>query len=348
MSTGAKGGVPLYERIATRLERLIERGAFRAGQRVPSIREMRRLTGASINTVMAAYARLESRGWMEARPQSGYYVSARTAEPEAGGREEAPKLAAKAVSVGETAAEVIRLTSDARLVPLGQSGPDPRLLPVERLNRMLAAESRRLSVESVCEAPAEGCRELRRAIARRTLGQGCAVAPDEVVVTSGCLEAVLLALQATCRAGDTVAIATPVFYSFLDSMAWLGLKVLEVPACPRSGVSVEVLEYAIRRHRVRACLLIPNFSNPLGSLMQEENKRALAEMVGRHGVPLIEDDVYGDLGFGPARPKTVKAYDREGLVVDTTGMCGRWGGCMPSGWRRCGRRLGGASRRARA
>jgi DNA-binding transcriptional MocR family regulator len=329
---GIAAGKPLlYEQIAARIGGLIEQGAFRPGHRIPSIRELSRELRVSINTVQGAYVRLESQRLIEARPQSGYYVCSRLPEPEARpvSRLKKGKLAPQPVALGDLAAHVIRSTSGDGLVPLGQSGPDPRLLPVDKLNRILAAETRRLSVESVTSAPAEGTAQLREALARRSLAQGCCLSPEDIVITSGCMEAITLALQATCRPGNTVAIAAPVFYTFLNSIQWMGLKVLEIPCCPRSGVNLDVLEYALRRHRIHACLLIPNFSNPLGSLMPDQNKRDLAELLGRHEIPLIEDDVYGDLGFGPARPNTVKAYDGQGLVL----LCSSFSKALAPGYR---------------
>ena len=135
------------------------------------------------------------------------------------------------------------------------------------------------------------------------------------MVTSGCVEAVTLALQATCRPGDTVAIGAPVYYTFLNSIQQLGLKVLEIPSSPREGMSVDVLAYALRHNPVSACLVIANFNNPLGGVMPDERKAELVRLLRTHEIPLIEDDVYGELGFGPHRPTAAKAYDDAGLVL---------------------------------
>jgi DNA-binding transcriptional MocR family regulator len=95
----------------------------------------------------------------------------------------------------------------------------------------------------------------------------------------------------------------------------MGLKALEIPSTPREGISIEALGYAIENNRISACLVIPNFSNPLGSLMPEGRKRELVQLLTRHDLPLIEDDIYGDLGFGAERPLAAKSYDRDGLVI---------------------------------
>ena len=179
---------------------------------------------------------------------------------------------------------------------------------------MLASESRRFRLQSISYPPATGHKRLRSQIAKRSLSSGCPLAPDDIVVTSGCVEAMNLALQAVCRPGDTVAIGSPVYPTFLKSIQWMGLKVLEIPSNGQ-GMNLEVLEYAIRHNPVSACITIANFNNPLGSLMPDVKKRALVGLLAKHDIPLIEDDVYGDLAYGPNRPPSTKAFDEKGLVL---------------------------------
>jgi DNA-binding transcriptional MocR family regulator len=307
----------LYERVAADVAELIAHGTYRPGDRVPSVRELSRQLRVSINTVTEAYAQLEDRRLIEARPQSGYYVSCPLPEPEGTLERRGTKenLAATAVDLGSGPLEVMRKLADPALVPLGRGVPNAELLPIDKLSRMLATEARRFRLDSVSYGGAKGHKRLRTQIAKRSLGSRCRLTPEEVVVTSGCVEAVTLALQATCRPGDTVAIGSPVYYTFLNSIQELGLKVLEIPSTPREGMSVDVLAYALRHNPVRACLVIANFNNPLGSVMPDERKEELVRLLRTHDLPLIEDDVYGDLGFGPHRPSATKAYDDAGLVL---------------------------------
>ncbi len=307
----------LYERIAAEVGDLIERGTYRPGDRIPSIRALARQRRVSINTVMEAYAQLENRRVVEARPQSGYYVASRLAEPTPAPDSRAARegLAATAVTLGREPLEVMRRLADPALLPLGRGSPNAELLPADRLARLLTSEARRFPNESVTYAGRQGLKRLRRQIAKRSLDAGARLAPDDVVVTSGCVEAVTLALQATCRPGDIVAVGSPVYYTFLNSIQWLGLKVLEIPSSAHEGLSLPVLDYALRHHRVRACLVISSFNNPLGSTMSDANKEELVRLLARRDVPLIEDDVYGDLGFGPHRPRSTKAFDEKGLVL---------------------------------
>ncbi|HET6923181.1 MAG TPA: PLP-dependent aminotransferase family protein [Anaeromyxobacteraceae bacterium] len=318
MAARPAGSEPLlYERVAAEMGDLIERGTYRTGDRIPSIRGLARQRRVSINTVMEAYAQLENRRLVEARPQSGYYVACRLAEPAPAPDPRAARqgLAPAEVDLGRGPLEVMRRLADPGLVPLGRGAPNVELLPAERLARMLASEARRFRDESVSYAGRKGLKRLRTQIAQRSVAAGCRLGPDDLVVTSGCVEAVTLALQATCQPGDTVAVGSPVYYTFLNSIQWLGLKVLEIPSSAREGLSLPVLDYALRHHPVKVCLAISNFSNPLGSVMSDGHKEELVRLLARRDVPLVEDDVYGDLGFGPHRPRSTKAFDEKGLVL---------------------------------
>jgi len=321
----------LYEEIAHRIGGQIEQGTYRPGDRIPSIRELSRKMQVSINTIMEAYAQLENMGMVEARPQSGYYVRSRVLEPGTvtSERKTEEDPVPCCVSVDDIPMRTILTLTDPSLVPLGGGVPNIDLLPVDRLNRMLATESRRFPVQSVSYTGPRGIQRLRVQIAKRSLDYGCTPSPEDIVVTSGCVEAVTLALQATCRPGDTVAIASPLYYTFLHSIQWMGLKVLEIPSTPQEGMSIDVLGYAIRHNPVHACLVISNFNNPLGSVMPDDRKRELVELLAQHDIPLIEDDVYGDLAFGPSRPTAAKAYDEKGLVL----YCSSYSKTLAPGYR---------------
>ncbi|HRI16534.1 MAG TPA: PLP-dependent aminotransferase family protein, partial [Verrucomicrobiota bacterium] len=205
----------------------------------------------------------------------------------------------------------------------------PELLPTAALNRCLSAAARRhASAADQCPFP-QGERELRVQIARHAMEAGCSLSPDEIVVTGGCQEAVGLALRAVTNPGDTIAIESPAFYGILQLIESLGLKVCEVPTFPREGVCLEELEKRLDSCRIRACLFTLNFSNPLGSCMPDWKKAALVEMLARRNIPLIEDDVFGDITYDRERPKVAKAFDRQGLVL----TCDSFGKTLAPGYR---------------
>ncbi len=307
---------------------LIEQGTLPAGGRVPSVRQLSQQQGVSISTVVQAYRLLEDRGLIEGRPQSGYYVRATTPEPwVAPARDATPDPTA--LSAAELMLMVLRDIGDPRLVPLGAAVPDAALLPAAKLHRLLTTLSRRCPERGVAyDAPA-GCLELRVQVARRALATGCTLTPDDIVTTNGCQEALNLALQAVCQPGDAVAVESPTYYGLLQAIETLGLRAVEIPTHPQEGISLSALRYALAETPLRAAVVMSNFSNPLGTCLTDERKRALVALLSEHDVPLIEDDIYGDLCFGAERPRVAKAYDTRGLVL----LCSSFSKTLAPGYR---------------
>jgi DNA-binding transcriptional MocR family regulator len=201
------------------------------------------------------------------------------------------------------------------MVPLAAAAPAPELLPSARLTRALTRVARGLGAHSLRYDPLPGSPLLRRHLARRLAAAGCAVDPDELLISVGAIEALHLALQAVTRRGDAVLVESPCYFGVLELLSNLGLRAVEVPAHPATGLPVEGLEAILVREKVRACVVVPNFSNPLGSLAPVAAKRALVALCARLDVTLIESDVYGELPFEGPRPVPLKAFDKTGHVV---------------------------------
>jgi DNA-binding transcriptional MocR family regulator len=318
-----------YEETAAHIATLIDRGTLRPGDRLPSVRRLSRQQRVSVSTVIQAYLVLENRGLVEARPQSGHYVRALRRAPLPEPRMPRASSAATKVTVGDLVQRMYAAARDPHVVPLGAAYPSPEVLPTDRLNRTLATIARTAGGAGVAYDPPPGCLALRRQIARRSVEWGCALSADDIITTVGTMEALHLCLRAVARAGDTVVVESPAYYGLLQLIEGLGMRALEVPAHPRDGMDLAALEDALRQHRVKACLAVPNFSNPLGSAMPDENKRELVAMLGRRGVPLIEDDIYGDLHFGEQRPRPAKAFDRDGMVM----LCASFSKTLAPGYR---------------
>lgn len=315
-----------YALYADEIARLIAEGVLRPGERIPSVREAGRSRGISAATVFKAYDLLESRGLIAARPQSGYYVPghadeaprerARAGQPALPGPAmSAPGEDSKRVEVSELVFDILGALRGNHLAPPGSAFPSPLLFPLARLARSLSASVKTLDPWSTVADLPPGNAELRRQIAQRYLLDGVQASTEDIVVTNGALEALNLCLQAVTRPGDAVIVEAPAFYGALQALERLELRAIEVPTDPGAGVSQPALEQALERHKPKACWLMTNFQNPLGALMPEENKRALVALLARHAVPLIEDDVYGELYFGERRPAPAKAYDTQGLVL---------------------------------
>jgi DNA-binding transcriptional MocR family regulator len=305
----------LYEQVARRIVDHIREGTFHPGQRIPSVRRASTQFGVSVTTVLEAYRRLEDRGLVEARPQSGYYVR-RAPDPPPAPAKTASNESAAELTISELVLRVIEDWRSPGLVAnLGAATPSAALVQASGLDRRLARFVRdRSAMTAGYDSPA-GLEELRVQIARRALDAGVSLAPSEVVTTCGAQNAVRLCLEAITRPGDTVAIETPTYFGLLEVLESLHLRAVEVATFPAQGICIDALDETLRRHRVAACVLCPTYGNPLGHCMPVEKKKLLAELLESASVPLVEDDVYGDLTFDARRPPPVKAFDTTGNVL---------------------------------
>lgn len=326
-----------YQELADRTEKLILAGVLRPGERLPSVRNACRIHDISPITVTQAYYLLESRGLIEARPKSGYFVRARLGQKLAEPDMTHPVGGSTELQVSDFIFQILDSVRDPSVVPLGSSFPSPYLFPLDKLGRHLAQAARKFDpLATVTDLP-PGNEELRRQLALRYLAQGANVSPQEIVVTSGAMEGLNLCLQAVTRPGDLIAIESPTFYAGLQASERLGLKVIEIPSHPREGVSLSALADALRHHPIKACLFMLNFANPTGSRVSDENKAALLELLRHHDVPLIEDDVYGELYFGQKAPRCSKADDHSGLVMHVSSFSKSLAPGYRLGWVAAGR-----------
>jgi DNA-binding transcriptional MocR family regulator len=318
--------VPLYKELAQRYAKAIDSGTLRSGDRLPSVRALCVQERCSVSTVMQAVAQLEALGLVEARPRLGTFVRAhRTLPAPAPTR---PKPSPRAVTHSALIAQVLTLVGDERLVPLGVSGPSPSLLPTEALSRAAAAAFRRGAGAALRYETPAGFAPLRRAVARRALTWGFVAKAEDVIITNGASEAIHLALSAVTRPGDAVAIESPAHYTTFQALEAFDLRAIEVPCHADIGMDLDALEEILRNQRVAAVLAVPNFSNPLGSCMPKRSKQRLVAMLDERGIPLVEDDVYGDVAFA-GRPASAKAFDRNDRVL----LCGSFSKTLAPGWR---------------
>ena len=305
-----------YIRLADELENNIMAGVYRAGEKLPSIRRLHRRTGFSITTVYQAFIELEKRGLVAPRQKSGYFVRPRRGRILKTPDWQRYRAVPKKVTVGTLASSIVEAMSDPSFLQLGGTLTAPVLLPVKALSRSLRSlTARQLTTGLATYENPYGNPGLREQIAKRTLPAGPVNGIDDLVITNGCIEAVGLCLQAVARPGDTIVVESPTYPWFLQLIEDLNMLALEVPTDPQNGIDLEALARAVRENTVAACILVPNFHNPLGCVMPEAHKKRLVTMLEAGGIPIIEDDIHGELFFEGTRPTSLKAYDRQGMVL---------------------------------
>lgn len=312
---------PLYQRVAHHYRGAIRAGVLAPGARMPSVRSMTRLHQVSLSTALLACRHLEDEGLLEARPRSGYFVrlsSRRPSAPPAREPETAGTLdAARYVGIHDRVSAFVA-QGERRPVrhDFAAAYAAPEAYPGEALKNAAVRALRRHPDLLVKPAGSAGDANLRTALARRALDAGMQLMADDIVATQGCVEALNVALRAVCRPGDTVAVESPTYYGLLQVLESLGLRALEIPTSPSTGLSIEALELALQTHtQVQAVVVVPNFQNPLGCVMPDEHKARLVQLCSRFDVPVIEDDTYSALCDDGVVLKAVKAFDRDGGVI---------------------------------
>lgn len=335
-------GEPLYERLAEHYRRVIVAGTLAPGDRMPSVRAFMSRHQVSLSTALQTFRHLEDAGWLLAKPRSGYFVRrppvARLAtvhEPEIASRPNE----AQYVGLHERISRVLeRAHAYPDVLNLGGATAAAALYPTTRL-QTLGVRLLRHRPTLLTEVGTEGgSPEFRQAVARRALSSGVTLSIDDVMVTSGGVDAVNLALRAVAQPGDTIAIESPAFFGLLQILESLGLRALEIPASPTTGLSLEALDIALDAYdNVKALVVVPNLQNPLGCIMPDDRKAELVAMCARRGVAIIEDDPYRELIAGDVCARPLKARDRDGGVIYCPSLNKVLAPGMRLGWMSAGR-----------
>lgn len=329
MDKAVDPGFPLYHRVADELAQAIQGGSLRTGDRLPSVRQLCQQHGVSASTITLAYRWLENQALVEARPKSGYFVAPRQQplpEPQID-----PRMGfAGFVTPDDLTRELLlRGSDDAQAAPSFYPMPARSLLPAAKL-RHLMARINRVHPEYASRYLVTGSAALRQEVARRSVSAGVRLRPEEIILTNGGTEAVFLALRSAAKAGDTIAIESPSYWMLLEIIRSLGMRSIEIPTHPRDGISVEALDLATREPgAVKACVVIPNFHNPLGSLMPPDNKCRLVALAAERGFTLVETDIYGETYFGEERPPVLKSFDTQDDVI----LCSAFSKTVAPGYR---------------
>lgn len=317
----------LYQQLADDVQEMLADGRLKPGDRLPSVRTLRSRRRLSQATVLRAYALLESRGLVESRPRSGYFVANTTVL--------APTVSEQALSapvqvdVSELVFHILEATRERRLLPFGSAFPSPLLFPLAALANTLARSIRALDPWTTVTDLPPGSLALRAEIARRYLAFGADVAVDQILITNGAMEALNLCLQAVARPGAVIAIESPAFYGALQAIERLGARAIEVRTDPVQGITEAALREVLDAHAVSACWFMSSFQNPLGATVPDAERPKIVQLLAERDVPLIEDDVYGELYFGARAPRPYKSFDQHGLVLH----CSGYAKTLAPGWR---------------
>ncbi|NVD06850.1 PLP-dependent aminotransferase family protein [Vibrio sp. JPW-9-11-11] len=312
-----------YQQLADQIKHQIEQSTWRAGEKVLSIRAASKSYLVSPSTVLQAYQLLESEGWLIAKPQSGYFVTPDRVRRQSGAHRTTPTLA-----YNDRLYQFLKRSTSAEIA-FGSAFPAPDLFPLAVLNRHLASAGRQLPAQHVLHNLPPGNESLRRSIAQRYIMSGLNVSHDDIVLTSGAMEALNLSLATLCKPGDKVVLESPTFYGALQAVERFGLEAITVPVDPQTGLCVSALEQALKHHNIKACWLMSRYHNPTGASLSQQDKQTVVNLAHRYDVAIIEDDVYAELGVSDPVLSPFKYYDQEDKVL----LCGSLSKSLCPGYR---------------
>ncbi|MBN9297067.1 MAG: PLP-dependent aminotransferase family protein [Filimonas sp.] len=303
-----------FEVFTSVIERKIREGIFKPGHKLPSVRELKEQYQTSTTTVQNGYDYLVIRGLVESVPKSGYYVRNKPGLS-------APLTKSKRKPVVRDAIfkHHLSLTTTLRegrkYSEFNVAAPGDLLMPQKLLLRTMQEVIREQGAGLLRYYPSNGSVDLKNNIVRRAAAQETSIDPEELLITDGALQALYIALSAVCNVGDVVAVESPCVFSVLEVIRVLQLKVIEIPVHPQTGFDIDFFRKACHSNTVKAAIVTPNFHNPTGLLLTDEQKQALLLVAQQYNVALIENDMYGDLNFYGQRPSTIRSFDDSGLVL---------------------------------
>ena len=328
---------PIYRRIATHVERAIEDGRLSPGDRMPSLRRMSVQFNCALSTVIQAYEVLELSGRIYPVERSGFFVRA----PRKPRRVEhpAPKVAPRD-SGGvplSTIGRIVEASNDRSVVSLGAGLPAPSMVPLRDIVRHTTRIAKERPHLLHSYGKVSGSQNLRTEVAGLLSERNVFLRTDDLIVTNGCIEALSIAIQITTRPGDAIAVEEPVFLGILQLLHELGRRAVPVPTSPYDGIRLDRLEAIVADGAVKAVILTAVFQNPTGFVVPVNHRKRAVEICERRGVPIIEDDVYGELSFNGATEYPFKSFDGAGNVLFCSSVSKTLGPGSRLGWLAAGR-----------
>jgi DNA-binding transcriptional MocR family regulator len=320
------GPGPRYRKLAQALERAVELGELPPGQRLPAERQLARALVVSRATVVAAYDQLRGLGVLDSRQGSGTRVARRATARRSGADGRVP---------GGRATSMFRRLVDGpgELISLAMA-VEPAVPELgDALRELVHRDLEPLLTDVGYHA--RGLPALREAIAAHLSDHALPTAPDQVVVTTGATQAIVLVAQMYLRRGDTVVAESPGWPGCLDFFRAAGAQLVGVPL-DQDGIGVDGLARALADHQPALLYVTPTYHNPTGTLMSPDRRRRVAELAAGHGVPVLEDNAYNTVTSleGVAHlPPPLAAYAPATAEVLSVGSLAKavWGG-LRLGW----------------
>ena len=314
-----KSSVPVYRQIEQGITTGIRSGRLRAGLRLPPERALAGQLGVDRTTVVAAYRNLAAAGWVAPLVGRGTVIAG---VPRADGEPEPARLVFDwdtALTAQPDDDAILDDLATAALRPgtlsLASGVPAAEGYPIAEFRSLLGDALRQGGEALLQYAPAEGLAALRDQIAAMMRGRGAAVESDGVLVCAGSQQGLYLLARALVAPGDAVAVEAPTYLGAISVFRAADAHLVPLPM-DRDGVDPLRLEALLARRRITLIYLLPTFQNPTGATLSLARRRQILAIAARHGVPIIEDDPYGQLRYeGEAVPSLFELAGPDGGVA---------------------------------
>jgi len=327
-----------YEQISQEIQDHIMAGRFKNGQKLDSIRELSKKYAVSIATIQNAYEDLIIKGYVRSVPKSGNYVNY---NPE--NQNDNPKIfnVIPAVRdeyfVSNLAATTPYAPKRTDVSEFNVAAPTDLIISQKLILRTMQQVIREKGASLLRYYPSNGSQDLRSHIASRAANHNTILNTQELIITDGALQALYIALASVTSPGDFVAVESPSVFSVLQLIRTLNLSIIEIPVDPVNGLDISFLRKACEINRISATIVTPNFHNPTGVSLKDDQKRALLALAISKEMVLIENDIYGDLHFEGTRPGTIKSLDHSGIVLTYSSFSKTLAGGIRLGWLSAGK-----------
>lgn len=322
LGSWAAAGGPLYEALATAVGGAVTDGRLASGTRLPPERRLADALAVSRSTVAAAFELLEQRGLVARRQGSGTYVLGVEHPPAEGRRALVSELDEHALLRDLSGRPEASIELLAAAVPCA---PEVRAAVAGLDDGALRGATAGHGYVPL------GLPALREAVAAHLHAGGLPTTPDQVAVTTGAVEAVLLAGRLFVEPGDEVAVEAPSYIGALDALRSIGAR-LQGVGVDGHGARTDQLAGLLGRGKPRMVYLIPDFHNPTGCVLSEPRRREVARLAGEHRVPVVEDLVQHELWFDREPPPPIAAVDPNAPVLTLGSMSKVFWGGLRIGW----------------
>lgn len=301
-----------YKIFTSKIEEAILIGLLKEGDRLPSIRTIKSEYNLSVSSVQSGYDYLVFKGLVTAIPRSGYIVARQSIQ-------QLPQIELSTIpkdAVFRKKVHLITNQSNYRgQTVLNEASPSDIFIPQKLVLKTMQKVIKEKGASLLRYYPNNGSEELKELLVRRSALHGASISSDELLITDGALQALYIALASITSPNDIIAVESPCIFSILEVMANLKLRTVEIPVRFYEGFDTDYLKKVCLTNDIKAIVLTPNFHNPTGVLMTDESKKAVYQVALHHHIPIIENDIFGDLYFNGTRPSNIRNYDEAGLVL---------------------------------